>query len=48
MANNYHNRVYDNPLLIIENLSNPKHQLAATIQIEGGDRSEEVTLIKEE
>ncbi len=48
VANNYHNRVYDNPLLIIENLSNPKHQLATTIQLEGGARSEGVTLIKEE
>jgi integrase len=48
VANNYHNRVYDNPHLIIENLSNPKHQLAATIQLEGGARSEGVTLIKKE
>jgi len=48
VANNYHNRVYDNPLLIIKNLSNPKHQLAATIQLEGGARSEGVTLIKKE
>lgn len=48
VANNYHNRVYDNPLLILENLSNPKHQLAATIQLEGGARSEGVTLIKKE
>ena len=48
VANNYHNRVYDNPLLIIQNLSNPKHQLAATIQLEGGARSEGVTLIKKE
>jgi integrase len=48
VANNYHNRVYDNPLIIIEDLFNPKHQLAATIQLEGGARSEGVTLIKKE
>ena len=46
VANNYHNRVYHNPELIIENLVNPNHQLAATIQLEGGARSEGVTLIK--
>ena len=48
IANNYHNRVYNNAKLIIENLKNPNHQLAATIQLEGGARSEGVTLIKEE
>ena len=45
VANNYHNRVYDNPLIIMK-ISQSKHQLAATIQLEGGARSEGVTLIK--
>ena len=48
VANNYKNRTYLNPYLVIENLKNPNHQLAATIQLEGGARSEGVTLIKEE
>jgi integrase len=48
VANNYKNRTYLNPYLVIENLENPNHQLAATIQLEGGARSEGVTLIKEE
>lgn len=48
VANNYHNRVYINPLFVIKNLKNPNHQLAAIIQLEGGARSEGVTLIKEE
>lgn len=46
VANNYQNRTYQNPLIIIQNLSNPLHQLAATIQLQGGARSEGVTLIK--
>jgi integrase len=46
VANNYQNRVYDNPMDIIENLANNKHRLAATIQLQGGARSEGVTLIK--
>lgn len=48
VANNYHNRVYINPKLIIENLQNQNHQIAATIQLEGGARAEGVTLIKQE
>lgn len=48
VANNYKNRTYLNPYLIIENLNHPNHQLAAAIQLEGGARSEGVTLIKEE
>jgi integrase len=48
VANNYHNRVYINSILIIENLKNENHQIAAAIQLEGGARSEGVTLIKEE
>jgi integrase len=46
VANGYHNRVYANPLLLIQNLSKYEHRLAATIQLEGGARSEAVTLIK--
>lgn len=48
VANNYNNRVYLNPQLIINNLQNPKHKIAASIQLEGGARAEGVTLIKEE
>jgi len=48
VANNYHNRVYINPILVIVNLKNINHQIAATIQLEGGARSEGVTLIKED
>ena len=47
VANNYHNRVYDNASLIIEYLENPNHQIAATIQLQGGARSEGITLIKQ-
>lgn len=46
VADGYHNRVYDNPKSIIQNLSKYEHRLAATIQLEGGARSEAVTLIK--
>ncbi|HOI82752.1 MAG TPA: hypothetical protein PKW30_00435 [Campylobacterales bacterium] len=46
VVDGYHNRVYDNPNLIIQNLSKYEHRLAATIQLEGGARSEAVTLIK--
>ncbi|MCG3686946.1 hypothetical protein [Aliarcobacter butzleri] len=48
VANNYHNRVYDNPKLLIFNLKNSMHQLAAKIQLEGGARIEGVALIKPE
>jgi integrase len=48
VANNYHNRVYDQALLLINNLQHPKHRLAASIQHEGGARSEGVLLIKKE
>jgi integrase len=48
VANNCHNRVYHDPLRIIQHLANPKHKLSAIIQLEGGARSEGVTLIKEE
>ncbi len=46
VANNYHNRAYNNPLLLIQNLTNPLHQIAAKIQLEGGARIEGVALIK--
>ena len=48
VANNYKNRTYQNPLIIINNLSTPEHKLAATIQLEGGARAEGVGLIKKE
>lgn len=48
VANNYHNRVYVNPTFVIANLENINHQIAASIQLEGGARSEGVTLIKQE
>jgi len=46
VANNYHNRAYENPLKLIENLSTPEHKLAAVIQLYGGSRLEGVALIK--
>ncbi|MFY9072056.1 hypothetical protein [Aliarcobacter butzleri] len=48
VANNYHNRAYDNPKLLIFNLKNSVHQLVAKIQLEGGARIEGVALIKPE
>ena len=48
VANNYHNRVYSDASLIIQHLHNSNHQLAANIQLQGGARSEGITLIKEE
>ena len=48
VANNYTNRVYDNPYALISLLTTKEHQIAATIQFEGGARSEGVTLIKKE
>lgn len=46
VANNYHNRAYNDPIHLIQNLQNPLHQLAAAIQYEGGARIEGVALIK--
>ena len=46
VANNYHNRAYEDPIRLINHLSMPEHQLAASIQLEGGARLEAVTLIK--
>lgn len=48
VADNYHNRMYEDPEQLITSLSKPEHQLAAKIQLEGGARSEGVTLIKPE
>lgn len=48
VADGYHNRVYQDPYLIIENLSCEEHKIAAHIQLEGGARSEGVTLIKKD
>jgi len=46
ISKNYINRTYQNPKLVIDNLSNTEHKLAATIQLQGGARSEGITLIK--
>lgn len=48
VADNYHNRTYQDPLQLIENLSNSLHQIAAKIELEGGSRIEACTLIKKE
>jgi integrase len=48
VADNYHNRTYQDPIKLIENLSNPAHQIAAKIELEGGARIEACTLIKKE
>lgn len=46
VANNYHNRAYNSPMFLIQNLQSPLHRLAATIQLEGGARIEGAALIK--
>lgn len=48
VADNYHNRTYKNPLLIINNLTKENHEIAAMIQLSAGARVEAVTLIKNE
>ncbi len=48
IADNYHSRTYSNAQLIIENLKSENHRLAVSIQLQGGARSEAVTLIKKE
>ena len=48
VVNNYHNRAYTNPELLIFHLENSLHKLAAKIQLEGGARIEGVALIKPE
>lgn len=46
VADNYHNRTYKHPHLLIESLIDPDHRLAAAIQYEGGARIEGIGLIK--
>ncbi len=46
VVDNYRNRAYKNPKTLIKNLQNPIHQLAATIQLEGGARIEGIAFIK--
>ena len=46
VVNNYHNRAYSNPKLLIENIQDDYHRLAAIVQYEGGARIEGVALIK--
>lgn len=48
VADNYHNRTYADPTLLIEILINPFHQLAASLEYEGGARLEGCALIKKE
>lgn len=48
VANNYHNRAYENPQNIISYLQDFNHKLAAKIQLEGGARIEGVAVIKKE
>lgn len=48
VANNYHNRAYENPEEVIDGLYYEKHRLAATIQLDGGTRLEGVGYIKQE
>jgi len=46
VVDGYHNRTYQNPIKLINNLSHDMHKVAAYIQLQGGARSEGVTLIK--
>jgi len=46
VAKNYRNRAYDQPIKIIASLNNSMHQLAASIEYEGGARIEGCSLIK--
>lgn len=48
VVDNYHNRAYKNPISIINNLINPLHKIAASIQFEGGSRIEGIALINKE
>jgi len=49
VADNYHNRAYADPLLLINALQeNPWHYIAARIEYEGGARVEGCALIKKE
>ncbi len=46
LSSHYHNRSYEEPEIIIENLDNDMFKLAATIQLEGGARFKGVRKIK--
>lgn len=46
VADNYHDRAYAHPEIVIETLHDTKHRLAARIQLEGGARMEGIGLIK--
>lgn len=46
VADNYHNRTYKYPYLVIASLTHTEHRLAATIQYEGGARIEGIGIIK--
>jgi len=49
VADNYHNRAYADPILLINTLKeSPWHQIAACIEYEGGARLEGCALIKKE
>ena len=48
VVNYYHNRAYCDPILLIHNLQNQTHILAAKIQYEGGARIEGIALIKKD
>ena len=48
VADNYHNRAYKDPCVIIKGLSSLIHQLAAAMQVNGGARLEGVALIKKD
>ena len=47
LTDNYHNRAYKNPYQLIEYFDNPKHRLAAKIELQGGARVEGCEYIKE-
>lgn len=49
VADNYHNRAYENPEALLDELkSNPSHHIAALMEYEGGARLEACALIRKE
>jgi len=48
LEDNKHNRAYQNPFLIIDNLNDINHKIVAMIQLKGGARVEGVLIIKYE
>lgn len=48
VADYYHNRAYSDPLLLIATIESPFHQIAASIEYEGGARLEGCALIKKD